>query len=504
MSSSGQSALSTKDTLGSRLLWAVLALAVCLVAISSQSLWIDEAFTAAKATQTTLGGWWHAMFTGKGSDLQMPLYMIYVWGFAKIFGYSEWALRAANIPWFILGTTAFISAFPKPRRFAAAAIALLSPFAWEYLDEARPYAMQLGVSLVIFASVSRLIQFPLAPAVERRCIAAFCAAIIVLCGSSLLGVIWSGAAVFCLAFLVSRDRLIQLLRAHWLSFCFLCAALALLGLYFLWTLKVGARASSAGKTNASNAVFIVYELLGFSGLGPGRLDIRGGGLAVFKPFVLPLLCYTGVTCFIIAASIAGIWKKSDHQRFGAVLLALAAPSALLLLAGVALHFRVLGRHFIPLLPVVWFLLCKDLFSGSRFRNLTGVIFFILSLASCLSLRFASRHEKDDYRDAAVTANSALSRGQKVWWNASDDGAAYYHLSLATEAAGQGRALLILNPTLQSLSSFLAPDVIITTSKPDIYDNQHAIERYIRNNPYVQTATYPAFSVWQRKSSQAPQ
>src|SRR5580704_14461389 len=133
-------------------MWALMALAVCFVAISQQSLWIDEAFMASKVAQPTLAGWWHMMPEGKGSDLQMPLYMIYMWGFAKIFGLGEWTLRAANIPWFVAGVAAFVPVFPRPQRTLVAAVTLLCPFAWFYLNEARPYAMQLGASLVIFAA----------------------------------------------------------------------------------------------------------------------------------------------------------------------------------------------------------------------------------------------------------------------------------------------------------------------------------------------------------------
>src|SRR5581483_417383 len=81
--------------------WVLAGLTVCLAAISHQSLWIDEALTGGKASQRTLADWWRMMVEVKGSDLQMPLYMVYLWGFAKVFGASEWALRAANIPWFV-------------------------------------------------------------------------------------------------------------------------------------------------------------------------------------------------------------------------------------------------------------------------------------------------------------------------------------------------------------------------------------------------------------------
>src|SRR5690242_17894545 len=92
-------------------LWILLGLSllVSFFAINNQSLWIDEALTAVKAKEPTLAGWCQAMAGEKASDLQMPLYMLYVWVCEKVFGSSEWALRSANIPWFMLGLAAFVT-----------------------------------------------------------------------------------------------------------------------------------------------------------------------------------------------------------------------------------------------------------------------------------------------------------------------------------------------------------------------------------------------------------
>src|SRR4051812_33810041 len=70
------------------------AFAVCCLAVSGQSFWIDEAAAVTKAIQPTLAGWWHEMATEWGSDKQMPLYMFVLWPWEKIFGSGEWWLRA--------------------------------------------------------------------------------------------------------------------------------------------------------------------------------------------------------------------------------------------------------------------------------------------------------------------------------------------------------------------------------------------------------------------------
>lgn len=196
-------------------------------------------------------------------------------------------------------------------------------------------------------------------------------------------------------------------------------------------------------------------------------------------------------------------QRIHHKRklIGLSLIILL-PLLLLAVAGYFLGFRILARHCTPLLPVLFFILSIGLvpvYSGSRFvfrfRNLA---FVALSLFSCLSLRFAVRHAKDDYRDAAQAANTALVRGQKVWWSASDDGATYYRVPLAAGTEEQGRALLLLNPTPETLTTLPAPDWVIT-SKPDLYDNREALVQYLRNNPYTKVSAFPAFAVWERKT-----
>jgi hypothetical protein len=210
----------------------------------------------------TLGGWWQALSQDRSADLQMPLYMFYVWGWARLFGCSEWGLHSANVPWFLAGAVAFILAFPPGdrRRSAVACVVLLCPFAWYYLDEARPYTMQLGATLLIVAALTRLsrdvsrdsggnleprtlnleprrpniqhptsnIQHPILgqaepvgcsmldvgcwmfPTTSGFHVALFLLGLVVLCGSSLLGMVWAGGALAAMPTLLSLRQVVSL------------------------------------------------------------------------------------------------------------------------------------------------------------------------------------------------------------------------------------------------------------------------------------------------------
>ena len=275
--------------------------------------------------------------------------------------------------------------------------------------------------------------------------------------------------------------------------------LAALGFYYLWTLHAGARASDAATTDWKNIAFIGYELFGFAGLGPGRLEIRDGGLHVFKPFAPGLVFFAAlVLALVLFASRDGL-KNYPRKKFLGLILIVAAPAVFILAAGFAMHFRVLGRHFAPLLSGVVFFLGLGVGAAWR-RSVAGKIlvagFFALCLASGLSLRFAARHAKDDYRSAAGLARAALARGETVWWSADANAPAYYHLPLTANVAGTGRAVLLINPAESFLATNFPADVVIL-SRPDLYDPHGALANFLAQNHYRKSAVLPAFAVWNK-------
>ena len=478
------------------------AVLISLAATSSRSLWIDEACTAVRAMQPTLGSWWHAMEQEKTGCLQMPLYMLYSWGWAQLFGYGEWSLHLANLPWFVVGAAAFILSFPAGdrRRPLVGCLVLLCPFAWYYLDEARPYAMQLGATLLALASLRRIAQgCRLGGAQCAAQLALFLFAMVVLCGSGLFGTIWAGAAGAALVLLLSWKQLAELIRTHrWL---WLAATGPLIGLavYYAWTLKVGARGSSTDTTTTGSILFVGYELLGFAGLGPGRLAMRSMGPAALQGYWMGVALYALTVATLIGAAV---WHgiKVGNLKHLAIALCCCLPPVLILGAGWVMHFRVLGRHLTPFVPALLLLLifgASALWShGTWWARAPVVVFCLLSLISCLSLRFAARHEKDDYRMAAALARTALRNGGPVWWSAAEEGAHYYGVPLATGLASNGEAIFMMDPARESLG-VLPPPALIVASKPDVYDGQRVLADYIHERGYREVGRFPAFVIWER-------
>lgn len=478
-----------------------------LLTITARSFWIDEVYSARLAQQPTLPDCWHLLRAIKGSDPQMPAYILWIWSCEKLVGSSEWALRAVNFFWLIPALAALMRALAGNGRWQLAALlaVTLNPFVWYYLNEARAYAMQFSTSLMLLAAVIHWCRNPDTPvSAERGWVLLFSIALFLLCGSSILAMILAGVPLLLLLAWLPTQRLRELGKCYWPAGAVTVAALFLLGLYYLWTLRSGDRATEVATTGWKNLVFIGYELFGFAGLGPGRLEIRAGQLAVFKPYAAGLLAYAVVLAALLGLALRDLRRRFGDKKLLAAGLAIALPAGFILIASAELHFRVLGRHLAALLPLAALLLAAGLgaaWRGGRWGRLLAAGFLLFYLGSALSLRLAARHEKDDYRTAAALARSALQRNQIVWWNADENAAAYYRVPLARKnPADKGQALWMVHTSRDILLQAEAPDVIVA-SRPDVYDGAGNLAAFIKSADFHLATNLVAFKFWVRTPAQ---
>jgi hypothetical protein len=428
--------------------------------------------------------------------------MLYSWTWEKIFGHSEWWMRAANIPWLLLGLLAVAR-----RRPVLLVVTIASPFAWYCMDEARPYAMQIGTSLLIFAALGWLSDQPgaISPVKERLWVVLLACGVVLLSGSSLLGIIWAGAALGAALVVFPWMRSWQLIRSRWLLL--LAAAPFLIGLaaYYLWTLKSGARAYSGASTDVRNILFIAYELFGFSGLGPGRFDIRTGGLAAFRAYLVPLAVYGGLLVTVLWAVAKSILKTVPRKTLIGGAVVLGGAALFLVAVGYVQHLRLLGRHFTPLLPLVLWSIAGGLSAlwgrRSRLGRVVVVGYVVASLLSCLSLRLAARHAKDDYRGAAAQARAALAQGDTVWWSAALIGGRFYGLATVSpeSGAGQNAAWYVVDCPGKLLDRLPVPQLVVF-SKPDLHDSKGTVMAYLSRSGFRQVGQLPAFTLWRKGHS----
>jgi hypothetical protein len=485
------------------LLSILLALLVGVLAVSNQSLWIDEAQSATKAMQPSLAQWWTTMVHDKGSDLQMPFYMFYLWAWAKLFDTSEIALRAANIPWFAAGLLALVWAFPqepsrmsRDRQISIAAVTLTNAFLWYYISEARPYIVLFAFSALTFACLVRLHDDPHLAANSASWFRLFVLGVIGMCATNLIAVPWAlGAIAAFLSWTGARGSLKTVTDFAWSSLFAACALIGL-GVFYVWSVWLGARASAVGHTTFKNLVFVFYELLGVAGLGPGRLALREEGLNTIFAYAGPVILGTIAALILFIGGFPALRNKLTRRDIIFFGIAAILPLVALIAAGVTSHMRLLGRHFTPLLPFLLVLLAigfEQMFFANRrwFRGVAIVALAIL-LISALQIRFAPRHQRDDYRSAASVARAAVDANEKVWWLADESTGEYYKLPLDSP-----NLTLRSNLTDSSLTMVAMPD-LVCFSRPDIYDQRGEIDNYLREHNFKVTRVLPAFRIFERQ------
>lgn len=474
---------------------AFIAVVVAVAAITPQSLWIDEAGAGFMAMASSLGQWWQRVLMQSDANLQLIFHNFYLWLWEKVFGHSEFALRAANIPWFTLAVPMLVWALPNRRALQVSVVILAVTHAllWYYLSEARPYIVLFAFSSMVTACVIRLLLEPHDTPELTSWYAWFCIGLVGQCATSLIAVPWAGGSVAAVFFFLGPRAFLRLPARHKVITTVTLLALGVIAAYYTWTILAGFHASEVGTTSAKNLAFILYELSGVNGLGPGRLALREIGPSTLRPY-LPWLAVGGILIALTSATaLSYVRRHLNRERAGAIAAAVALPFLFVIAAGMGMHMRLLGRHFMPLLPfflVFQALGLRQLWNANRLPGRSIAIASILMLAaSALEIRFAERHAREDYRKASLLARAAVEAGQSVWWVADEQAGIYY---LVPYESGRIQTLRHATPNL--LATLPLPDLVLA-SKPDIYDPAGTVAAYLLAHDFAVTDRFPAFMVW---------
>ena len=502
--------------------FALLQVLVMLLAVSGESLWIDEFWTAHFGALGSFKAFWNLLLVPSGSQTPLHFLHFFLWGLLQPAG--EYLFRLANLPLFVAGQLAVfwaLRSYPKAWAWTFLALSSVHPMVWQYANEARPYTMMFAAAQMILAYLLHLHSHSATgrPA-EPLFLFCFVLGSILLLGASLLGAFWVLAAgILVLVHHLRKGIWRDLLRGlnPWLL-AFLLAASAVLTTYYLSSLLQGAGASRLASSTPATVLFAAYEMLGLSGIGPSRLDLRSLGPAALLPHAVPLLLAGGVLLWILVLGL-----KEAQQRLGrrelVLLVALGLlPALVVLLSGFVMHWRVLGRHLIASLPLLNLILAlglvklwqNQLAAGRMPRRLLALAGLLALVVSSAALRWAPLHSKDDYRSAAAVAKTANAHGQRVWWAAGVIGARYYGLPGDFDVQGELTSVhtppvctdrpgvqSVANAPLPCLLTLSTPDVVIL-SKPETFDTRGDIAAYLVAERYAVVQRLPAFTVWRRQ------
>lgn len=131
-------------------IWPILVLASALriYQINDRDFWYDEAFTGIAVREK-----FHDMMVMTINDVHPPLYYIFAKYFSAFFGYSVFGIRLFSAFFGVLGVWALYlftkELFDRRTALWASLIIAISPFAVQYSQEARMYAM-----LVFFITIA--------------------------------------------------------------------------------------------------------------------------------------------------------------------------------------------------------------------------------------------------------------------------------------------------------------------------------------------------------------
>jgi hypothetical protein len=483
-----------RDKLKHILVWLVLPTTLCL-AITRQSLWVDEGFTVWFASHKSIASFFSGLMGSPGApgDPQMLFYLLYMWGWIKLFGTSEVALRAANVPFALLlmGAMSWASRHLL-RQPSIWVLFCLSPFLWFYLNEARPYVALMAFSTVaIVALLAYLIHTS-----DYKLFAPWCClfALLLAWGTHILGVFLFPSMMVLAAATAIGDPAVRRTFVHDWSrpILFSSPAFVALGGFYAWVSAYGVNMGH-GKPGLLNLVYVFYEFVGFGGLGPPRGEIRKTPhLYVFAPYwpwlLVGVIALAVVAFFLVRTRPPGIvWSLTASMLVGA---------AIALKISMIEHFQVLGRHmavFFPMLLLTLMLWSRRSLSAPQGRGSAVAALFAICIAWGISdarMIFRHEYEKDAYRDAASMAVASVElNGGKILWAADPHTAHYYGIqvmrgkSSAEIGKNDGldwpvriRAIDAENWTLNEAAVYLADrtePATLVLSKTDLFDTKGA-------------------------------
>jgi hypothetical protein len=483
---------------------------VAICAISSGSLWMDEFGTWFLTRANSIPEWWSRFQAWPDSDSQIPIYHFYMYIWTKLFGTDALAMRASNAGLFVIANLALLWPFRSQSTIAFPLIiaSCLSAPIWYYLNELRPYIMlYMGASLMLGATIEMMRSQQSPNSFEMKVL---CVGAVISTGATTIGIVWAGSIMlFALIYWLAirkGDLFEDLVHDNYFTLAIAALSITALIAHDIRMFAHGNLPEVLHESNIFTLLFSFYTNAGLLGVGPGMLDLRANGIAALVPFA-PVTAFSAILFSMLA--IAGLVEVRTllGTRTVAISIGCALLPVLVIFAlGLVLHWRVLPRHFIPLVSLFSLLYAYGIAWWWR-RRFTGVLVTVISVLtmaySSLGVRLAARHAKDDYKHAAQLATIELAQNGRVWWVADFRGALFYGVPYVSDELAwshpkydRGVKFFMGDKTFSYLSA-QEPPTLVLVSKSDAYDKHNVVSKYLSANAYHLAETFPAFTAWSR-------
>lgn len=406
--------------------------AALILTIRSGSLWTDEAFSAYMAGQRTLGSFVSTLLAGDSSDLQMAVYYLYLHCWTAVFGSSEVALRAANVPFIVVFAFTFVWTSWRVFRSRWIWIApALMPFLWTYAGEARAYFALVALGAVAFGCLLAWFERPSEK--ERRFLPWLVLGSLFLGSTFHMLMLLAVVPLLAIMFIYGRPLEGNFDWAAWKP-ALRAFALPFLSLmtYIGWTFFRGT-AYDYARPGILSMGSIFYRLLGLTAFGPNRrYDIP------FSPYLPAIIAAS----LVLLIALAGVMAVGLHTKNRVRLVSLFCAFLLAMLQVVALSVilqkQVDVRHLGAVVPLLMILLVAALSepSGRKIFNLSRASALLLAtLWACADFRllFLPEYKEEDFRSAVNKAVAIYGQSKAdIALVADPAGGGYYGLRLQGE------------------------------------------------------------------------
>lgn len=491
---------------------ALLTAVVGLVALDSQSMWVDELQTWRLTQAASWTAWLDQLINWYDSDSQIPLYHLYTRSWVLLFPETAAWLRASNLPWLWGALFALLMTPVTDRRrwlpLTLAVLAVMHPFVWYYTNEMRPYIMTLTGAAIATSGLIAKLDPATSADTDAHATSLVIAGISLLILTSAIGAIWSVAFLLPSMWIAYRryGLTLGLRKVHFALVGVALLLFAPIAWQYVDSFSRGVAAVKYYENTPANFLSGFYELAGLMGIGPGRDAMRSDGVSTLLPFVPAL---TVAALILITVFVFGVRAlRQNHRTYVWLVLGCAlVPFAVLYLLGIVKHWRVLGRHMTPVLPLLLLVYAWGLHAlvagrapAAGAKRLLAAAFVGVMLVSATLVTRADRHQREDYIRASRLVLEATAKGQTVWWSAHTFGADYYGLSArAARCDGSAKAgsIHLLHNVEPSVVDGCAPPDVVVTSRPDSFDNKGAVSGYLTRHGFKMTDRWIGFQIWKK-------